>query len=277
MSLKKITKFIFLNKLLSLFFAIIIAVFIIAIFRMLTSEPTDLYVKVKMGQGLWWASTSKPPVWFTKALLKGDAEYDLLGKPIATILDYSYYPVAGVDNVDIFITIKLAAQLNKKTHKYVFKRSSVTVGSPIDFDFPSTQVTGTVIALSDKPLNDHYVDKTVYLYRRFTFPWEYDDIFVGDEYFNGEKNIFTVLEKTTKTLATGTFFATISEGIDFSNLFSDERELVIKVIYLKTKIRFKQNGKNLIFGEELPVSVGKKIPIKTNRYNYEEFTIAKIE
>jgi len=47
---------------------ILIVVAVIAVFRFSRTKPTYLYVEIKMGQGLWWAQTAKPSIWFIKAL-----------------------------------------------------------------------------------------------------------------------------------------------------------------------------------------------------------------
>src|SRR3989344_5717272 len=96
------------------FVGIFILVVIIALVKVSTSKPDYLYVKVKLSQGLWWASTQKPSIWFINAIKKGEIEYNLLGKPAAEILEVRYYSIPysllapSKDQFDIYATVKLA-------------------------------------------------------------------------------------------------------------------------------------------------------------------------
>ena len=185
----------------TLFFIVVSAITIIfALMRMGTAKTEYVYVKVKVSQGFWWASTSKPSPWYAKAIKKGDIEYNILGKPIAEILEVRYYSVFAKDQptenkYDIYLTLKLAADYNNRTQKYIFKRSNLTIASPIDLETQSAQITGTVIKVSEQEFVDEYVEKTVFLTKSFAYPWEYEAIKVGDSYFDGEEIIFEVLDK----------------------------------------------------------------------------------
>lgn len=83
MFLKKIWKLAIGNYFISIFLAVIIFVGFVSVFKLFFTKPTYVYVKVKMGQGLWWASTAKPSLWFVKSLNKGETERDLMGNPTA--------------------------------------------------------------------------------------------------------------------------------------------------------------------------------------------------
>ncbi len=274
MKIKKTLKFARDNYLVSIFVALIIFVGFVAAFKIVFSKPTYIYVRVKLGQGLWWAATSKPSIWLVKSIKKGEIEYDLLGNPLAEVTEVRYYPMGTEYNT--YLTVKLRASQNKRTKKYVFKRSVIAVGAPVDFEFPSSQITGTVVAINNKPFEDKYVDKIVHFYRRLSYPWQYDNIKIGDRYFDGQDTVFEVLDKSLEVIPSGVSFTDVVDGEE-SVFFSNARELVGKVIFIKAKLKLKQTPGNLIYGEEYNVNAGGMIGIQTSDYNYEGFTIAKIE
>ncbi|MBU1066224.1 hypothetical protein KKE60_00275, partial [Patescibacteria group bacterium] len=111
-----------------LFITVAVLVTSTAFIKTAISESDYIYVKVKISQGYWWASTQSPNVWFINSLKVGDAEYGLLGKPIAEVLEIRHYPTISYPKYqaqyDIFLVLKLAVSVNTKTQKYMFKRST---------------------------------------------------------------------------------------------------------------------------------------------------------
>ena len=97
----------------------------------------------------------KPNIWLVDSLKKGDVQQGLFGQHEAEILDRIYYP-SPYDKAqfNIFLDLKLQADYNKKTGEYLFKRSSIAVGSPITLNFPSSHVTGTLLYLGRNPLKE---------------------------------------------------------------------------------------------------------------------------
>lgn len=269
MTLKRIIKFCLNNYLISIFLACILFVGFVSVYKLFFSKPTYLYAKVKMGQGLWWATTAKPAIWFVEALKKGDIETSLTGSPIAEILNIRYYPWYSFSQYDLYLTLKLKVSGNQKTGKYNFKRSTIGIGSPIDLEFPSTQVSGTVIELSNNPLKETYITKTITLTKKNAFPWEYDSIQVGDQYFNGDQVVFTILDK--KSVDTTTLSSDVYGNYGITN--SDTRKYII--VTAKTKLIQKNN--QLIFGEEQVLSPGKTINISTAGFTFNDYVVGKIE
>ena len=162
------------------------------------SKPTYVYVKVKVGQGLWWANTQRPNTWFVEAIKQAKEEVDLTGQPIAQVLGVRYYRWWGGGDFNTYVTAKLKVSKLGKTGKYNFKRSTIGVGAPIDFEFPNVQFSGTIMTISEKPLIEKYVEKTVYMTKKGAYPWEYDAIHIGDQYFDGKQTVFEILSKKTQ-------------------------------------------------------------------------------
>jgi hypothetical protein len=204
--LKKTWKFLVDNYFISIFFACIAFVGVVSIYKLFFVKPTYVYAKIKVGQGLWWASTQKPSMWYVEAFKRiketKEQEKELTGQPQAEILEVKYYPWWGSNQYDVYLLMKLKVTKMGKIGKYNFKRSAIGVGSPVDFEFPSLQFSGTVINISEKPIKEKYEEKTIILTKRNANPWEYDSIRIGDFYFDGKEKVFEVLEKTAKDTQT---------------------------------------------------------------------------
>ncbi len=285
-NLNHIKKF-FLRNYVFIFIAVVFLILSYSIFKSLTTQSKTVYVKIKVGQGMWWAQTGRPSIWFVNALKKDQGEYDLVGRPTAKILDVQYYPsetgTAGnyddsginqfTNQYDVYLTLKVNVSFDKKYNKYYYKRSSVLIGSPIDFEFSSAAVTGTVIDISDRPFNDHYVDKTVQLvfrggYKK-DFPYLFEKINVGDSYFDGKNKAIEIIDKWTEPMV-----------INVSNINAQiyEREVYSQQnIVVKAKIRLKEKNNTLIFGEEKVVGIGSGFNIITPNYIIGNFIVSRID
>ncbi len=196
MTLKKLIKFSTDNYFIPIFLACILFVGVVSVYKLFFTRPVFVYVKVKMGQGLWWASTAKPAIWFVEALKKDDVETSLTGSPIAQIQSIRYYPWYGTTNqYDIYLTLKLKVNGNPKTGKYNFKRSTIGVGSPIDLEFPSTQVSGTVTELNIAPFAEKYVNLFMLAERiTSTLNGRYDFCMCNPPFYEDEQDIRDSLE-----------------------------------------------------------------------------------
>jgi hypothetical protein len=194
---KKITKFIFDNYFIVIFLACIAFVALVSFYKLFISKPNYIYVKVKVGQGMWWASTQKPSYWFTQAIKKGLVQKDLTGKNIAEIISVRYYHYTAYtqNQYDIYATLKLKVNQLGKSEKYSFNRSTIAVSSPIDLEFPTVQFSGTITQISQKPITDQLTETTLTLVKPYAYLWEYDAIKPNDDYFDGTDTIITVLDK----------------------------------------------------------------------------------
>ncbi len=169
------------------FTLVVFFVLSVSIYRTYIIKPTYIYVKVKIGQGLWWASTIRPSNWFIQGLKKGMKEKDNTGKDLAEILSIRYYPWNGYNQYDIYLTLRLKVSGSRTTNMYSFNRSTIGVGSPIDLAFPEAQFSGTIITLRRDPFMEKYEEKTVYFFNRDSLPFEYEAIKIGDYYFKQGK------------------------------------------------------------------------------------------
>lgn len=256
---KKPIKFIIDNYFILIFLACVGFVGIVSFYKLFISKPTYVYVKVKVGQGQWWTNYTKPPIWFVKSIKKGQIQKDLLGKENAKIVSVRYYPYYyyGSENTvytnqyDIFVTMKLLVSGNSKTDRYNFNRSSVGVGTTVDFEFPQVQFSGTVIDISNQPITENFKTETVHFTKMSADFNEYNAIRIGDRFFDGEEPVFEVLDKSYQ---------------------QDTKQITIK-----TKIKVKAVDNQFVFGEEQIVSLGKTIYIITPNFSFTNYVVAEIE
>lgn len=238
-----------------------------AFYKIFISKPTYIYAKVKVGQGLWWATTQKPSSWYVQAIQNAGEQHDLIGTAKATLLNTVYYPSWTNGQYDVYTTLRL--KVSKGASGYIFNRETIGVSTPIDLEFPTVQFSGTVVALGRQPFHEQYEDKIVYLSKKYAYPWEYDQIQIGDSFSNGQDTIFKLLDK--------------AKGETNEVLFNDQGKLIssetetYRYIIVKAKIKVKKAGGEYIFGEEYSLTPGRNIPLVTNNLSYNDYIITKVD
>jgi len=274
LKIQKTVRFLTRNYILTIFLACILFVGMVVVARTVFSKPTYVYVKVKVGQGLWWASTARPPIWLVDSIKKGDVALDLLGKPQAKILSKRYYRWYSSDQFDIYLTFKLKASLNKRTGEYLFNRSVLSVGSPIEIQFPRVDITGTVINISKTSFKDEYVEKIIYLVYQGgyykDFPYRYDNIKIGDTYFDGQDKVFEIIDKSLEKNIWN-----VANNLT-AQLFERDVETTQNIV-VKAKVMLKKKGNALYYSDDYKVINNSLIPFATDNYFFENFVIRKIE
>ncbi len=263
------------NYFISIFVAVIIFVGFVSVFKLFFTKPSYVYTKVKVGQGLWWASTQRPSIWFVNAIKEHETQKDLLGQPSSQILEVRYYPYYASSQFDIYVTLKLKVTGNKKTGEYSFNRSTIGVGSPIDLEFPTTQFSGTITDLNERPFVEQYVTKTVTLTKQYAYPWEFDQIKIGDSYFDGKDTVFTVLDKTVSD--TNQYLPTETSSNFPYTVINPSQTLTRKYITIKVRVKLRKVDNQLVFGEEQIVTLGKNISIATPSFTYQDYQITDVE
>ncbi len=270
MSFKKLLKFAVNNYFISIFLACILFVGFISVFKLFFTKPTYVYARVKVGQGLWWASTQQLNIWFVKAIKPGEVERDLLGEPSAEIIDSRYYPwTSSTNQYIVYVTLKLKASVNKRTKEYSFNRSTIGVGSPIDLEFPTVQFSGTIVDLSQVPFADSYIEKTITLTKKSAYPWEYDAIKIGDSYFDGQDTVFQIIDKQAVDTASLTH--------DTFGNFTAQTSVPQKYITITAKIKVRDENGQLMFGEEQLLTPGKTLVVTTSNFSSQDYAIGSIK
>lgn len=242
---------------------------VISLYRLYIQKTQFIYVKVKVGQGYWWATTQKPNMWYIKAIQQAKEEKDVLGEPLATIVRVAYYPWYGSNSFDIFVTLRIKVTKSGKTGAYNFKRETIGVSSPIDFEFENVQFTGTIVAMSEKPIVPVTTNKVVYLSKKYTYPWEYDAIHIGDYFNDGNANVIEILDKAKGE----TNEIIVNEG---GRLVSNATE-EYRYISLKIRMRVREDGGQIFYGDEIIVSPGRNLGFVTNGFTFNDYVVSKIE
>jgi hypothetical protein len=262
-----IWRFLVNNSLILIFLACLVLLGLVAFRKLFMAKSRYIYVRVKVGQGLWWASTQKPSYWMVKAFKKGDIEKDLTGQPVTTIEAVRSYPwtnpsqTGDQSQFDVYLTLKLKVSPLGNSGKYNYNRSTIGVGAPIDLEFPQLQVSGTVTDLSQNPFQDSYLEKVIYLANPYAYTWDYDNIKIGDSYFDGTEKVFEILDKYDSGLSQATGSS------------ADTRRYTI----VKARVKVKQVNDQYVFGEEQVVTVGKSLNISTVNAVFSNYVISKIE
>lgn len=262
-------------QLFTLSFIVVAAITLLFAFtKVVRSDTQDVYVKVKISQGFWWATTAKPNIWFAQGIKKGDIEYSLLKKPIVEILEVRYYPYSLEDDTyDIYLKVKLAASYDKRKGYYVFKRSGVVVGAPIEIETSGTQISGTIIEVSESEFEDKYSEKIITFMDEGAYtvdnPFLFNSIQIGDQYFDGEEVVFEVLDKHLKK--------TLLLATDQHGYVHGRQIPSVQNILVQAKIVVNEKDGCLYFGEEKLITVGSSLFISTANFKFgNDFIIGEI-
>lgn len=274
-NLRKLLKFFRKNYFITLFLLILAFVGIVIVYKNQSTTSQYFYAKIRVDYPASYYS--KPDIWLTNSLKSGDRQLGLIGRNSAEILNVRYYPISTGNNssyFNIFLTLRMEGNFNKRTKKFTFQRSNISTGSPISLNFSSAQIEGTIIDLSPNSFIDKYVDKTITLIGKadYTqdFPYIYNNIKVGDKYYDGSNYVFEVLDKkleknvlTVPNYVTGQVFV--------QDLFS------IQNIVLTAKIKVLEKDNQYIFSGDQILKIGNNSNISTKSFNYSNFVIGNIQ
>jgi hypothetical protein len=254
-------------------------------YKLFIQKPTYIYVKLKVGQGYWWATTQRPNQWFVKGIQQQEIEQkDISGKPIVKILDVSYYPYYGTGQYDIYVIAQLNVSQIGNKGTYNFNREIIGIGSPINLEFKNVQFSGTIIDISPQPIQETFVEKTVYLTKKTTQSWEFEAIKVGDTFKNDKKTLFEILDKSESDRYSGFETGQVSGFVNDQGQQLTGTIQTIPVdtetytyITLKTKMLLKKEDDQLFFGEELAIAPGRQFGITIPSAVLSSYIVTKVE
>lgn len=272
--IKRLKRLLFENLFVFLIAFFILFVLLVSLVKILFAKPKYVYTKVKVSQGLWWANTTRPQLWMLKPLTKGLKSNDLLGKPTAEVLSVNYYPwtqePAGQYNAFMYMRLKVTG--NKKTG-YQYDRGILSIGSPVTFEFPKLSISGTVIDLSDSPIEDSYEEKIILIEKAGLLDWEYNEIKVGGKYFDGTNTVFVILEKS----ATDEYINVPNYEPTNAGVMGSQSYQTRKRVHIKAKIKVKMINEYYVFGEEQIISIDKDFYLYMPSVAINNYKIIKIE
>jgi len=261
-------KYIRKNLPIVIFIGIIFFVGLVVLFKLFTAQEETVYAKVKVSQGLWWASTAKPSVWLANSFEKGLIETDLTGKPIVEVMTVRSYPWWNSDQYDIYLTLKIQASKNERTNVFTFKRAPIAVGSPVDLEFPEVQVSGTVMELSENPFKENRINKTIRLQKKYADQWEADAIEIGDTYYNGVETVAEILDK--KVVPSSEVYVRVGNVYPFST--EDTYQVTVTA-----RLMVQDDNDHLIYREEQPVQLGRTLNFQTSQLVYQDYIVTAID
>lgn len=147
-------------------------------------------VRIMVGE-----EAKKPDFWLSENIEIGEVEFGVDGSKIAEIIKIESYE-ADKEKVNMYLTVKVKTELNKKLNKYVYKGRAIEAGSLIEFRLPQALVKGVII--DDQVLEDGYEQKQVIVKGRWQAQKNQlvDKIKVGDKMFDlgGQKAVAEVLK-----------------------------------------------------------------------------------
>lgn len=269
----KVIRIIINNWFLLIFFSCIAFVGTVSFYKLFVKQENFVYAQVKVSQGLWWASTQRPPLWLAQALKAQMQAKDLTGAAKARILSVRAYPYYGSNQYDLYLDLKLKVTGQLKTGTVNFNRSALTVGSPIELTFPTVELTGTVINLSSKLFKNNGEWLTITLIKSNSYQWEYEAIEIGDSYFDGQEKVLVVTDKQLEP--------NLAYSLDYYGGYG-ERSLIGLYpqprynLIITAKIKAKQDSGRWLYAQDQELKLGKTTPLSTDRFLFQDFVLAKI-
>lgn len=274
-TIKNLTIFIKKNPPLSIFLLIAVLTILVGASKYSSQKSDYIYTKLKLSQGYWWVNTQKPSVWQANAFKNKEISQSDSG--VEEILSVRMYPrkQGDFDNsnekFDIYLVAKLSVKSNKFS-RYTRKREDIAIGSPIELSLPLSDVTATVIDISELPFESEYKEKIVELVGieeyRINEEQIYESIQIGDTYHDGHEVVFEIIDKTLQPIVNEVNYSTGISRLIKSNS--------VKNIILTAKMKVLEKDNKLIFGEEQIMITGGKLDISTQNTDLSSFFIGKI-
>ena len=268
MKYKSVKKFLQANF---FWIAIVISIFMVSsvfFYRSFVSKQQYVYTKIKLGQGFWWAATKNPNVWFIEALNNIKQYTSNKRNSSYEVISVRYYPLWDLQQFNIYITLKLNVKKLKNSNEYKFQRSKIAVGSPIDFNLGNIELSGTVINLSEAPITERRIEKTMVILKKNTYEWEYNQIEKEDLYFDGEEVVLKVIDKWKQKSTT------IAKD-SLENYIGINPKLID--IFVRLKIKLKKTNAGLVFGEEEIIKEGRIFNAALSKTILNKYIIVSLE
>jgi hypothetical protein len=262
---KKNTKYI-----IGILIAVVVLLFGFIGYRITSTKPTYVTVRIKGSPGNWWWATPRPPDWLVNSVRVGDKEYNTVNKPTAEVVKVNIFD-AGGSTKDIFLDVKLTISKNKQTNKYRYKGQSLEIGGPIALSLNNTFFPGIITKIDDGTSTPQIIKEQIIKIKIYDrWPFEFEAIKVGESMDDGAGNkIATILDK--QQMPAEKEASTINGQIvrSYSPVKND--------FILTIKIQVENIKGDNIFRTEQYVKVGNGIWIQFPSYNIASGHIMSIE
>jgi len=244
-------------------------VVLVSIFK-ITAKPKYFYAKALVMVN---KERQKPDLSYVKLIKKGDKIKDFMGNTVVEVLSARYYPSEPINKsntYDFALILKLKND-NLKQFSYSFNKTEVKVGSTLSLNFPKILTYGEIFDVKGEPFDDKYEDKIVYFFRyegnsvnNFNL---YENIRIGDYYFDGEDETIEILDKTLMDIEH------YAGNINYYNSRSEN----LKHIVIKVRMKLLKDDGDLIYGKNTIVERNKIVEFITKGSVFEWFVVGKIE
>jgi len=217
----------------------------------------------------------KTPYWLSEKLAIGQIEKNSRGKTIAEVIDIENYRRGG-EEAEVYLTVKVRAELNKKMSKYVFKGQALDLGTPIELRLSNIYVPGQII--------DENIPEKGYEQKEFIITgkwygqekWAIDRLSTGDKMTNRSNGevIAEIVEIETQPTTTN-MFSSIAEtsGKQVYIESNPNRKDVLLSIRLKAE---KHDGDWYFAGHQI-VKPNNELWLYTDEINISELEIQQVK
>jgi len=241
------------------------------VWQVVTSKPDYVLVRVKGSPGNWWWVTPRPPDWLVSSIKPGDKEYNTLGRTTAEIITVNIYD-AGGPTKDIYLMVKIAAKLNKRTQRYRYKGEPLVIGGPISLELSKTLFPGIIVDIRDIDSQEEKktVEKILTVRQFDRWPWGFDAIKVGEKMTTGEGEVIAEILDKWKVPAEKEAYTDTGKILKtYSPIRYD--------FFIKLKIKAVEEEGELIFREEQYLKVSNYIWVMFPNYNISGAEIVAIQ
>lgn len=182
-----------------------------------------------------WADNYNPygyrtPFWLSEKLKIGQKEYNKSGKLIAEVLNIENYE-RGSEEAEVYLTVKLKTNLQKRLRQNYFKEKPLDLGSAIELSLDQNTVYGQVID-TDAPVNGYPQKKFIITTRgRGIDKYIIDHTKIGDVMKNRYNNttVATILDfHTEKTTVAYVNQINNNSGALGFKINEDTKDLIVK-------------------------------------------------
>jgi hypothetical protein len=237
-----------------------------------SSKKEWFLVEVKTPLQFWGQSyESAPPFLLGESINIGDKEYDSGGGKIAEVLDKKEYESTSErpSRKEVYLTLNLKVDKNKKTSKLSFKNQALEVGSPIELHLTNTFIEGRVVFIENPAEKIEEKEILVNGIWQDAYPWVAEAISIKGEMKDTAGNIAAqILEKEIKLAEKTVETADGRLVIAWDPLKRD--------VNIKAKLKVRKQGNNLYFYNDQKIRIGGFIWIFLPGIDIEELNITGI-
>lgn len=230
-------------------------------------RPTWVKAGIKISSPHWWSKDTIPPYWLADTIKIGDKEIGIFNQVVVQVEDVQVFETTK-ERKDVYLTVKLRANYNKRIDRYVYKGQPVEVGSPIELHLGKTFVQGlvTFVANKEEKLEEFVITGKVIN----KFPWEVENIKVGDKMKDGQERV--IAEVIDRKIELADYLTTDWQGNVYLRKRPDRRDAIFKI-----RIKASQRGSNFYFRQEQKLKIGEKLFLQFENGDLDYLSIMKIE